>query len=420
MKNLIVLVVVVFAMMFANLATAQEITPRGFEDEPAATATAPVETTTTDTAEESTEEATPAETGPDFASLENRLTALETAAGRFVLSNEHLLLVDEVARLKASNKAQEKAITELYSNDLWNRRGVIILIIVDLIFIAFILILAFARRKKNNEEGNDDHGNYEEVPRTGRTVTTLLVGLLTLAFATQSADASCVITSIGNGAVIVKEQASAPISIGVTGCTDVKSIQLAAVGVTVTDVAQQGNVVTGKVTANANAQEGPAIFKIGMADGSKAVSPNSIFFLVLNPAQAGINKTANSAHATANATAKKVTALEAKIKSVPTKAQVEAIVDNKVKAFPSRADVQSAINPVDAKVRELEKTIQFQAEQIEILRQAGELTVVAVEKLAETKVKKGFWGKKPLNSSVAKAASEIRTSLALPVEEGQQ
>lgn len=415
-RKLIVLVaLVVFAMMLSLSAFGQEIAPRRRSTAtPTATAPAPAETTT-DTAETTTDpEATPAETGPSTEAIDQRLTALENAAKQFIVTKEKDLLVEAIAQLNARDKAQQEEIANLTKDGkilLWQ-----ILILLIGLFALTIRVLFFNRNRHDDDKETTTN-------TTTRIVTMITVGFLGLGLVSQSAQAACTIKSVGGTGLIVMSQAAAPVSINVAGC-DVKEIEGGITSVVFTDVATKGGVVTAKVTAAASNENGPMGFTLVLADGNRVDSPDPVYFLVMTPeggtnfkASLAAKATAQAAQATANATAKRISALDAKVKSLPTKAEITNIVDSRVKTLPTRAEVQATVNPVDARVRELEKFATAQAEEMEMLREAIDTTALGVQRLAETK--KGIL-RRPLNSKVAKAMAEIRSTLApLPVEEGQ-
>lgn len=227
---------------------------------------------------------------------------------------------------------------------------------------------------------------------------------------------ACTIRSITTGAVVVKEQDPAPIVIGVRNCGDVKSVAVAtgATDITFTDFATTTTRITAKVAATATALTGPTSFKLVRTDGTETVSPDAVYILVLDTATAVVRR--DAAVATAKVT-NTVTALKAEVNRTVT--DLSSKLDTVASTRLTQPEVEALIAPLRQKVADLEMVnttlqdgVKTNGERTDVLAQATVELAFSQEVLAKTRVKKGFWGKKPLAPEVSAAAERIRQAVA--------
>lgn len=258
-------------------------------------------------------------------------------------------------------------------------------------------------RDNNDDDHEDDHMNND----SRHTATMVIIGLLGLGamFMSPSANAACTVRSVGGNGVIVKEQAAAPATLNISNC-EVKAIEAGADGVVFSDVVTKGGTVTAKVTATKNAEGGPMGFTLTLADGSKVESPDAVYFLVLDPATAQVREDVFASNAKTSA---EVKALETKVKAMPTKAEVQALVDTKVDAKLQSAPTKGQVEALEAKVRDLEQAVASLHAEAAMNAEITAFLLDGQEALATSGVKKSLWGRKrPLNPEIAEATRRVR------------
>ncbi|MEQ1678011.1 MAG: hypothetical protein ABL876_14985 [Chitinophagaceae bacterium] len=408
MKNIVTLVVVFVALVFASVtATAQDIKPRGFVSAvPATTAAAPTATPTTTTT------ADKAEVVETLLEEVKRVEAIaREAKGLSATANE---------RVEKLTKAHNGWVEEFKSHQTSSNRnfmlyGVFIVILLGAVMVLFV----FNFRKKLEAPG-----------RAGRTLGSILVFALGLGFTsyasaqtpTNKPAAECKITGVSTGQVLVKEQDPASVTINVRNCSEVTAITIADVNVTFTDFLQKANVLTAKVAATASALTGPTSFKITKADGTEVQSPDAVYFLVLDMQTAVVRKDAVAAN---TKVAKQVTEVK-KIADTTSKTvtaiqnQLNTITTSKITTEEAKTLIAEATKPLEAKVAELEasntslkQAVMEGAAKTEALITATTALADIEAAMANTKVKKGvFRGKKALDPELAQKAIGVRDAVS--------
>jgi len=191
-----------------------------------------------------------------------------------------------------------------------------------------------------------------------------------------------------------------PFVVKTKGC-EAEISSISANGLEFSDIEFKSGRLTAKVKATTTSS-GAVSFKLVDKDGAETESPNSIFLLVLDAADVHVKTIADKAATTGAVTFKRVKALESRVETVST-------------TRPTRDEVATAIAPLQKRIADLEKVVVTLQGEVETtngrIAALGAATAILAEgqvNLGNTQVKKGFWGKKPLNPEVAAASRQIR------------
>ncbi len=226
---------------------------------------------------------------------------------------------------------------------------------------------------------------------------------------TVEAQTTCTIKAITEGAVVVKEQDAAPITIVVENCVGVKSMAAArntfgrfvkAPDVLFTKVVQQGNLVTAEVAATASARPGPSVLKLTLGNGTEVISDDDVTILVQNM-DTGVER---NERLTADARLEaRMAALEDKWSSTPSKKEIDQ------RFFEVSEQAQGGA----LRIQNLEARVAGNTADVAAVAQTLGQVVDGVSTLAKEK-RGGFLGigKKQTNPRLAEAMTRAATNLA--------
>lgn len=226
----------------------------------------------------------------------------------------------------------------------------------------------------------------------------------TAAAAAPTTTPTCEILKVLKGEVVEAGKDFVPFVVKTKGCeTEIK--ELVADGLEFSDLAFKPGRITAKVKATTTASTGTTSFKLVDKDDNETKSPDSVFLLILDASDSYVKAVADKAMSATAVTSKKVAALETKVETVST-------------SRPTRDEVISAISPLQARITELEKVVGSMKEELTMannrVASLGAATASLADNqatLANTKVKKGFWGKKPLNPEAAAEAERVKADI---------